>query len=47
MDESLMMSLFLNFLMRDAIKNPDKLVPYTQEMSTEMDELLSDVVIDE
>ena len=40
-------AFLVHFLMRDAIKNPDKLVPYTQEMSTEMDELLSDVVIDE
>ncbi|HAA28466.1 MAG TPA: hypothetical protein DCE56_13280 [Cyanobacteria bacterium UBA8553] len=46
-DESLMMSLFLDFLMKDAVKNPDKLVPYTQEMSAEVDELLADVVLDE
>jgi antitoxin PrlF len=46
-DESLMMSLFLDFLMKDAMKNPDKLVPYTQEMSAEVDELLADVVLDE
>lgn len=46
-DESLMMSLFLDFLMKDAMKNPDKLVPYTQEMSAELDELLADVVLDE
>ncbi len=44
--ESLMMSLFLDFLMKDAIKNPDQLVAYTQEMSDEMDELLADVNID-
>ncbi len=46
-DESLMMSLFLDFLMKDAMKNPDKLVPYTQEVSAEVDELLADVVLDE
>jgi antitoxin PrlF len=46
-DESLMMSLFLDFLMKDAMKNPDKLVPYTQEMSAELDEILADVVLDE
>ncbi|MDF5719246.1 MAG: hypothetical protein PUP91_01880 [Rhizonema sp. PD37] len=45
-DEALMMSLFLDFLMKDAIKNPSKLVPYTQEMSNEMDELLADVIVD-
>ncbi|MEH2068569.1 MAG: hypothetical protein V7K47_10480 [Nostoc sp.] len=45
-DESIMMSLFLDFLMKDAMQNPSKLVPYTQEMSDEMDDLLADVVID-
>ncbi|MDF5730688.1 MAG: hypothetical protein PUP92_22375 [Rhizonema sp. PD38] len=45
-DEALMMSLFLDFLMKDAIKNPSKLVPYTKEMSDEMDELLADVIVD-
>jgi antitoxin PrlF len=41
-----MISLFLDFLMKDAMQNPSKLVPYTQEMSDEMDDLLADVVID-
>ncbi|MEH1795385.1 hypothetical protein [Nostoc sp.] len=41
-----MMSLFLDFLMKDAMQNPSKLVPYTQEMSDEIDDLLADVVID-
>ena len=36
-----MMSLFLDFLMKDAIKNPFKLVPYTKEMSDEIDDLLN------
>jgi antitoxin PrlF len=45
-DEGIMMSLFLDFLMKDAMQNPSKLVPYTQEMSDEMDDLLADVVID-
>ncbi|MBD2771095.1 hypothetical protein [Iningainema tapete] len=43
-DESVMLSLFLDFLLKDAIKNPDQLVPYTQKMSDEMDELLANVV---
>ncbi len=43
--EALMMSLFLDFLMKDAMKNPSKLVPYTKEMSNEMDELLADVLL--
>lgn len=42
----IMMSLFLDFLMKDAMQNPSKLVPYTQEMSDEIDDLLADVVID-
>lgn len=44
-DEGIMMSLFLDFLMKDAMQNPSKLVPYTQEMSDEIDDLLADVVI--
>lgn len=44
--ESLMLSLFLDFLMKDAIKNPSKLILYTQEMSDEMDNLLADVELD-
>ena len=45
--ESLMMSLFLDFLMRDVIKNPDKLIPYTEEMSGEVEELLANVNLEE
>ncbi|MEH2208406.1 MAG: hypothetical protein V7K53_30755 [Nostoc sp.] len=41
-----MIGLFLNFLMKDAMQKPSRLVPYTQEMSDEMDDLLTDVVID-
>ncbi|MEA5623365.1 hypothetical protein [Nostoc sp. UHCC 0251] len=41
-----MMSLFLDFLINDAMQNPSELIPYTQEMSDEMDDLLADVVID-
>ncbi|RAM53053.1 MAG: hypothetical protein C6Y22_02905 [Hapalosiphonaceae cyanobacterium JJU2] len=44
--ESLMLSLFLDFLMKDAIKNPSTLIPYTQEMSDEIDDLLADVELD-
>lgn len=45
-DEGIMMSLFLDFLMKDAMQNPSELIPYTQEMSDEMDDLLADVVLD-
>lgn len=46
-EESVTMSLFLDFLMKDATNNPQKLVPYTEEMSAEIDDLLTDVTIDE
>ena len=46
-DEDVMMSLFLNFLMKSAIEQPDSLIPYTQEMSDEANELLSGVELDE
>lgn len=44
--ESIMMSLFLDFLMKDAMQNPSELVAYTQEMNDEINDLLTDVVID-
>ncbi len=44
--EGIMMSLFLDFLMKDAMNNPSNLVPYTQEMSDEIEDLLGDVVLD-
>ncbi|MEH2389289.1 MAG: hypothetical protein V7K14_26690 [Nostoc sp.] len=45
-DESIIISLFLDFLMKDAMHNSSELIPYTQEMSDEMDDLLADVIID-
>ena len=45
--ESLTMSLFLDTLMKEVIKEPSSLVPYTEEMSEEISELLSDVTADE
>lgn len=44
--ESLMVSLFLDTLMKEAMKEPSSLVPYTEEMSEEMDELLSEVTVE-
>ncbi|MDJ0618437.1 MAG: hypothetical protein QNJ63_17125 [Calothrix sp. MO_192.B10] len=44
--DGIMMSLFLDFLMKDAMNNPSQLVPYTNEMSDEMDDLLADVILD-
>jgi antitoxin PrlF len=46
-DESLMLKLFLDTLMKFAIENPDSLTPYTQQMADEMDELLAGVTVDE
>ena len=45
--ESLTMSLFLDTLMKEAIEEPSSLVPYTEEMSQEISELLSEVTVDE
>ncbi|MGB3203793.1 MAG: hypothetical protein WBB28_02255 [Crinalium sp.] len=44
--ESLIISIFLDTLIKDAMKNPSQLVPYIEEMSAEVDELLADVVLD-
>ncbi len=46
-EESLMMSLFLDFLIKDVVKNPDKLVPYTEEMSRDIENLLAEIKIEE
>lgn len=46
-ENHLMMSLFLDFLMQSAIEQPDSLVPYTEKMSIEANELLKGVELDE
>ena len=46
-DEGVTMSLFLDFLMKCAIENPESLVAYTAEMSKEAEELIVGVKIDE
>lgn len=45
-EESLIMGLFLDFLMKGAIANPESLVPYTAEMSEQMDDLLAGVTVE-
>jgi antitoxin PrlF len=45
-DNSLMLSLFLDFICKDAFKNSDHLEAYTEVMSIEDDELLAGVEID-
>lgn len=42
-----MLALFLDFLVEDALKNPEKLVPYTEEMHQEAMALIEGVVLDE
>jgi antitoxin PrlF len=42
-EESLLMGLFLDFLMKAAIAQPETLVPYSEEMSQELDDLLAEV----
>ncbi|WP_040896873.1 hypothetical protein [Xenococcus sp. PCC 7305] len=44
--ESFTLSLFLNILIKKVIKEPTSLVPYTEEMSSEISDLLSDVTIE-
>ena len=45
--DDVMMSLFLDFLMKSAIEEPNSLVAYTEDMSREANELLAGVKIDE
>ncbi len=46
-EDDVMMSLFLDFLMQSAIDDPNSLVEYTQQMSTEANNLLEGVELDE
>ena len=46
-EDNVMMSLFLDFLMKSAIEEPDSLIAYTSEMSQEAKELLAGVELDE
>jgi antitoxin PrlF len=44
--DDLMLSLFLDFITKDALTNPEQLEAYTEAMSDEDDELLAGVVVD-
>jgi antitoxin PrlF len=44
--DELMLTLFLDFITKDALTNPQKLEAYTQAMADEDDELLAGVAID-
>jgi antitoxin PrlF len=46
-EDDVMMSLFLDFLMKSAIEDPKSLRTYTEEMSQSANELLTGVEIDE
>lgn len=45
-EESLIMGLFLDFLMKTAVNQPETLVPYTEVMGAEIDQLLADVTVE-
>ena len=41
-----MLNLFLDFITKDALTNPEHLEAYTEEMAEEDDELLAGVAVD-
>jgi antitoxin PrlF len=45
-EDNLILSLFLDFITKDALKNSDRLEAYTAEMAQEDDQLLAGVEID-
>ena len=45
--DMLIMASFLDMLSNDADAHPTKLIPYTQQMMDEEDELLSGVTVDQ
>lgn len=45
-EDELMLSLFLDFLMKKALSNPDEVEAYTEAMAAEDDELTAGVVLD-
>lgn len=44
--DELMLSLFLDFVMENALRNPDEIETYTESMAAEDDELIEGVIID-
>ncbi len=44
--DELMLSLFLDFLLEKALRNPDELESYTELMAAEDNELIAGVVLD-
>lgn len=45
-EDELMLSLYLDFLMKQALANPDELEEYTQQMADEDDDLIAGVTLD-
>jgi len=45
-NEAILMRSFLDLLWKDVEENPSRLVPYTEEMDAELDELLAGVEAD-
>lgn len=45
-EDELMLSLFLDFLMKQALSNPNEVEAYTEAMAEEDDELTAGVVLD-
>ncbi|NJK61694.1 MAG: hypothetical protein HC921_02530 [Synechococcaceae cyanobacterium SM2_3_1] len=46
-EQDIILSLFLDLITKDALRNPANLEPYTEAISQEDDELLAGVQIDE
>jgi antitoxin PrlF len=44
--DELMLSLFLDFVLENALRNPDEIEVYTEEMAAEDDELTAGVMLD-
>lgn len=45
-EDDLMLSLYLDFLTKQALANPDELEEYTQDMADEDQELIAGVILD-
>lgn len=45
-EDDLMLSLYLDFLTKQALTNPDELEEYTQDMADEDEELIAGVILD-
>ncbi|ABW32064.1 AbrB/MazE/SpoVT family DNA-binding domain-containing protein [Acaryochloris marina] len=45
-EDDLMLSLYLDFLTKQALANPDELEEYTQDMADEDEELIAGVILD-